>query len=79
MSASMVDTAELPATRPAGALAPVEGVHREGVPVGVARSRLVRRRERRQLRRQRRLYATCGLAALVAVLGATIYVVDVVR
>ena len=75
MSASMMDTAKLPATSPPVVLAPVDGVCQgDG-----ERSRIARRRERQQLRRKRRLYAACGLAALASVLGATIYVVDVVR
>lgn len=85
MSASMMDTAKLPATSPPVVLAPVDGVCQDGACQGDVcqgdgeRSRIARRRERQQLRRKRRLYAACGLAALASVLGATIYVVDVVR
>ena len=85
MSASMMDTAKLPATSPPVVLAPVDGVCQGDVCQGDVcqgdgeRSRIARRRERQQLRRKRRLYAACGLAALASVLGATIYVVDVVR
>ena len=80
MSASMMDTAKLPATSPPVVLAPVDGVCQGDVCQGDGeRSRIARRRERQQLRRKRRLYAACGLAALASVLGATMYVVDVVR
>jgi len=95
MSASMMDTAKLPATSPSAVLAPVEDVCQTDVcqtdvcqtdvcqtdvcETDGERSRIARRRERQQVRRKRRLYATCGLAALASVLGATIYVVDVVR
>ncbi len=86
----MMDTAKLPATSPPVVLAPVDGVCQDGACQGDVcqgdvcqgdgeRSRIARRRERQQLRRKRRLYAACGLAALASVLGATIYVVDVVR
>jgi len=85
MSASMMDTAEMPATPPVAILAPLEDVARVGGSEADVRdvdsehSRAARRRERQQRRRQRRLYATLGVAALASVLGATIYVVDVVR
>lgn len=75
----MMDTAKVPASLPV-APAPLEDVGKVDVgKVDVARSRAVRRRERQQLRRQRRLYALGSIAVLVSALGATIYVVDVLR
>lgn len=74
MSTSILDTAELPATLPAARVTPVEDIG-----VDVSGSRVTRRRERQQLRRQRRLYALGSVAALVSFLGVTIYIVDVVR
>ncbi|MGH8982028.1 MAG: hypothetical protein ACRDWE_13600 [Acidimicrobiales bacterium] len=73
MSVSL-DTAELPASLPVAHVVPLE------VPdVEVAPSRAERRHSLRQLRRERRLYALGGVAALTSFLGLTIYVVDVVR
>lgn len=73
MSAPTTETArrELPA--PGAAAAP------RIVPVPLPPGRRVLLDERRRLRRQRRIYAWCGLMALAGLLAATVAVLDVVR
>lgn len=66
MSASSVDTAELPLVAPPATFAVV-------VPPPVL-GRIALRAERRQARRQRQLYALLGMAVLAAVLVVTVVV-----
>lgn len=80
MTASSVDTAELPQARHWVPAAPVIDPPAPGQAPPVPPSgRAALRAERWQARRQRRLYALLGLSVLAASLAATVMVLDVIR
>jgi hypothetical protein len=73
MSAPITETAR-PELRASGS-----AVSPRIVPVPLPPGRRVLLDERRRLRRQRRIYAWCGLLILLGLLAVTIVVLDLVR